>query len=165
MFYYYYYYFIIKKKNNNNNKNNNDNNNKNNNNYNNQSGRRSVVIFISILLKLPIWTKIIIIIIIKIINNNNNINNKLWPLHSSPTDQRRDLEGFEECRCSLNKRTSRLTQRWWKASGWFNPGAMAKWSQSHVGRHCCGHSGQLLHANHVSDILWSCGGSSNVEES
>ena len=32
---------------------------------------------------------------------------------------------------------------------------MAKWTQSHVGRHCCGHSAQLLHANHVSDILWS----------
>ena len=30
---------------------------------------------------------------------------------------------------------------------------MAKWTQSHVGCHCCGHSGQLLHANHVSDIL------------
>ena len=36
---------------------------------------------------------------------------KLWPLHSSPTDQRRDLEVFEACRCSLNKRTSRPTQR------------------------------------------------------
>ena len=42
---------------------------------------------------------------------------------------------------------------------------MAKWTQSHVERHCCGHSGQLLHANHVSDILWSGGGGSNAEES
>ena len=55
-------------------------------------------------------------------------------------------------------------QRWWKASGWFNPDAMAKWTQSHVRRHRCGQSGQLLHANHVSHILWSGGGSSNKEE-
>ena len=46
-----------------------------------------------------------------------------------------------------------------------NPGAMAKWTQSHVGRHCCRHSGQLLHANHVSDMLWSGGGTSDAEES
>ena len=38
-------------------------------------------------------------------------------------------------------------------------------SQSHVGRHCCGHSGQLFHAKDVSDTLWSGGGSSNAEES
>ena len=88
---------------------------------------------------------------------------KLWPLHSSPTDQRRNLEGFEACRCSLNKRTSRPTRRWWKAFGRVNHGAMAKWS--HVGRHCCRHYGQLLHTNDVSDILWSSGGSSNAEES
>ena len=42
---------------------------------------------------------------------------------------------------------------------------MAKWTQSHVGRHCCGHSGQLLHANDVRDTLWSGGGTSNAEES
>ena len=41
---------------------------------------------------------------------------------------------------------------------------MAEWTQSHVGHHCCGHSGQLLHANYVSDTLRSGGGSSNAEE-
>ena len=35
---------------------------------------------------------------------------------------------------------------------------MAKWTQSHVERHCCGHSGQILHANDVSDTLRSGGG-------
>ena len=45
------------------------------------------------------------------------------------------------------------------------PWHLAKWTQSHVGHHCCGHSGQLLHANDVSDNLWSGGGSSNTEES
>ena len=39
---------------------------------------------------------------------------KISPLHSSSTDQRRDLEVFKACRCSFNKRTSRLTQRYEK---------------------------------------------------
>ena len=40
---------------------------------------------------------------------------------------------------------------------------MAKWTQSHVGRHRCEQSGQVLYANLVSDTLWSGGGSSNAE--
>ena len=107
-----------------------------------RQGQRTPLSFpLCVCVRFPFRSILSVLILFYWINNNNNNKN------------------------SLNKRTSRLTQRWWKASGWFNPGAMAKWTQSHAGRHCCGHSGQLLHANHVGDILWSGGGSSNVKES
>ena len=52
-----------------------------------------------------------------------------------------------------NQRVS--TQRWWKVSRLFNPGATVKWTQPYMERHSCGHHGQLLHANHINDTIHS----------